>query len=221
MQQTTTIKDFRSIILDKGTRGVLLDFDNCLYIYEPCHQAALLSVKTELEKMVGKIDNFFELYKIAQSRVKARVHGQASSHSRILYFQAMFEYLGNGSMIKESLLLERLYWGEFMEGMHLVDGVHEFLSECRKNKIKIVIISDLTASIQFEKLVKLGINHLVDFMVTSEEAGAEKPDEKIFRLALEKAGLKIEDVVMVGDNLHKDIGGAQELGIKTLYIIHE
>jgi putative hydrolase of the HAD superfamily len=45
----------------------------------------------------------------------------------------------------------------------------------------------------------------VDYLVSSEEAGAEKPDPKVFELSLEKLGLKKDEVVMIGDNYEKDI----------------
>ncbi|MCK9351761.1 MAG: HAD family hydrolase [Candidatus Pacebacteria bacterium] len=217
----TAIKNFHAVSLKPDTKGVFLDFDNCLYVYEPCHRSALMSAKNEMEKIIGKSHDFFALYTTAQDRVKRRIPKAAASHSRLLYFEAMFELLGMGSMIEKSLFLENVYWKKFMEKMKLVSGVKKFLIDCKKKNIKIVIVSDLTAGIQFEKMMKLGMDHLVDFVVTSEEAGAEKPHKKIFQLALKKAGLKSHEVIMIGDSLQKDVQGAQVLGIKALQIIHE
>lgn len=217
----TAIKDFTSLRLDADIKGILLDFDNCLYIYEPCHKAALARIKTEFEGMIGQVEDFFSLYKEAQSVVKSRIHGQAASHSRVLYFQSMFELLGKGSMIGQSLLLENIYWDVFMKSMTLVKGAREFLEDCNKKGVQVIIVSDLTTSIQFAKLMKLGLSSLVNLVVTSEEAGAEKPDRRIFDLALKKSGLTYDQVIMIGDSMEKDVSGAKALGIKALHIIHE
>jgi putative hydrolase of the HAD superfamily len=216
-----TINNFRNVALTPHIKGVLLDFDNCLYLYEPCHRFALSAVKNEMEKITGKHRDFFSFYTKAQDTVKLRIPDQAASHSRVLYFQTMFESLGRGSMVEKSLFLENLYWEKFMKKMKLVSGARKFLIDCKKKDIKIVIVSDLTTSIQFKKLTKLGISHLVDFVVTSEEVGVEKPNKKIFQLALKKTGLKNDEVMMIGDNFRKDMRGAQALGIKALQIIHE
>jgi putative hydrolase of the HAD superfamily len=221
MTKSPIIKDFRTLVLAPKLKGVFLDLDNCLYRYEPCHHAALVLVKKEMEKMLGKTENFFEQYKNAQISVKKRIPKDAASHSRILYFQSMFETHGKGSMISESLELEDLYWETFMKKMVLVRGARKFLTECKKKKIQVVIVSDMTTAIQFSKLTKLRIDRFVDLVVTSEEAGVEKPDKKIFQLALEKTGLKSSEVVMIGDSFTKDIQGAEALGIDAIQIVHE
>ena len=53
-------------------------------------------------------------------------------------------------------------------------------------------------------------------MVTSEEAGAEKPAARIFETALERAGARPEEAVMVGDDPETDIAGAAALGMRSI-----
>jgi HAD superfamily hydrolase (TIGR01458 family) len=45
-----------------------------------------------------------------------------------------------------------------------------------------------------------------------------KPSAEYFSLALEGLGLKPEEVVMVGDDVEMDIGGAQKAGLKTVLV---
>ncbi len=54
-------------------------------------------------------------------------------------------------------------------------------------------------------------------MVTSEEAGAEKPDVRLFALCAEKAGCTAEECVFVGDNLKKDVAGAKNAGMHPVW----
>ena len=48
------------------------------------------------------------------------------------------------------------------------------------------VISDGITIKQWEKLIRLGLHHFFDEVVTSEEAGVAKPDERIFQLALDR-----------------------------------
>ena len=215
------IKNFNNVTLDKKIKGVLIDFDNTFYIYEPCHKEALVAVAEEMQKSIGEIEDFYDTYKKAQKIVKNRISTQAASHSRVLYFQNMFELLGKGSQPELSLRLETLYWDVFIGEMKLVPGLIKFLEKYREKGIKIVVVSDMTTSIQFKKMTTLKVVHLVDFVVTSEEAGIEKPGSAIFDVALEKAGLKPNNAIMIGDSFKKDIEGAENMGMQSLLIVHD
>jgi len=54
--------------------------------------------------------------------------------------------------------------------------------------------------------------------VTSEEAGKEKPHPYMFMLALQKLNLQTNDVCMIGDSFKKDIFGASNLNIKSIWL---
>ncbi len=69
-----------------------------------------------------------------------------------------------------------------------------------------------------ERLRRFGILQYIDLLVTSAEEGVEKPDRRIFKLALERAGCKPNEAVMVGDRLDNDIVPANELGMYTVWI---
>jgi putative hydrolase of the HAD superfamily len=57
----------------------------------------------------------------------------------------------------------------------------------------------------------------VDRLVVSEEAGASKPDPRIFEIALARAGCAAEEAVMVGDSWTNDILGARAAGIRAIW----
>ncbi|BAW31594.1 MAG TPA: TIGR02253 family HAD-type hydrolase [Methanothermobacter sp.] len=80
-----------------------------------------------------------------------------------------------------------------------------------------VISNGLTIK-QWEKLIRLGIHHFFDEVVTSEEVGFQKPDIEIFREALNRMGCKPEDSVMVGDKFREDIIGAVNAGMSAILV---
>ena len=75
----------------------------------------------------------------------------------------------------------------------------------------------MTAYIQYKKLEKLGVLKYLDFIVTSEEAGEEKPTPRFFELCVKKAGCKPEECVFIGDSLKKDVQGAADAGLAAVW----
>ena len=98
----------------------------------------------------------------------------------------------------------------------------ELLDDLRLLGIPTAIVTDLTAQIQFRKVVYFGLDHYFDYIVTSEEAGYDKPHEAPFQIALEKMRPKGNCIWMIGDNPVNDIrGGRDKINAITLQKIHE
>ena len=56
---------------------------------------------------------------------------------------------------------------------------------------------------------------MLDFSVTSAQAGKEKPHPPIFNEALGRAGVLPEEVMHVGDQLRSDVEGARSAGMRA------
>lgn len=200
-------------------RGVLIDFDNTFYEYAPCHDKAMQAVYAWLRSRHElSYDAFLLRYKVSQKEVKGRTSSQAASHSRLLYFQNLLESLEGRTNVKDALIIETMYWDTFIRAIEIRSDIANFLMKCKENNIKICLVTDLTASVQFRKMSSTGVDKMVDFVVTSEEAGVEKPHENIFLLALNKLQLEKHEVLMIGDDIAKDIDGAKAIGIKTFLV---
>jgi putative hydrolase of the HAD superfamily len=65
---------------------------------------------------------------------------------------------------------------------------------------------------------KLGLEGYLDFVVTSQEAGADKPKPPIFLAALDRAGVEAFEAFHVGDQYQLDIVGARGAGINPILI---
>lgn len=203
--------------------AILFDTDNTLYPYDPAHLAAQAAVREKVISTLSiKPEDFDKAVKDARNQVKARLKHTASSHSRLLYMQRMLEIMGLGSQVLLALDFEQTYWRTFLTNAILFDEVKELLDEVRMLGIPTAIVTDLTAQIQFRKVVYFGLDHYFDYIVTSEEAGFDKPHEAPFQIALEKMRPKGDCIWMVGDNPVNDIRGAREkINAVTLQKIHE
>jgi len=68
---------------------------------------------------------------------------------------------------------------------------------------------------------ELGLADRVDFIVTSAELRAEKPDRAIFDRALFRAGVPAEQALHVGDHLDHDVRGALGAGMRAALLDRE
>lgn len=200
----------------------LFDTDNTLYPYDIAHNAAQSAVR---EKVVSRFsiskDDFDKAFTEARSQVKDRLKNTASSHNRLLYLQRMLEIMGLGSQVLLALDFEQTYWRTFLSNAVLFDGVKELLDDIRLIGIPTAIVTDLTAQIQFRKVVYFGLDYYFDYIVTSEEAGFDKPNKAPFQIALEKMRPKGDCIWVIGDNPINDIqGGRDQINAVTLQKIH-
>ena len=70
-----------------------------------------------------------------------------------------------------------------------------------------------------KRLKAWGILRFFDVIAPSAELGMAKPDPAIFLWALQEAGCKPENAVMIGDRIDNDILPAQALGMKAVRVL--
>ena len=204
--------------------AVLMDIDNTIYAYDPAHAAASDAAMRKTMHLLGVKQSEFEpAYKEASREVKQILGKTAASHSRLLYFARMLERLGMKSQPLMALDLEQTYWRNFLSASKLFPQLKEFLEDLRGAGIPLAAVTDLTAQIQFRKLIYFGVDHNFDYIVTSEQAGVEKPEAKPFQMALERLAVpEGKPVWFVGDDAVKDIAGAKAaIGAVTLQKLHD
>lgn len=197
-------------------KAVIFDLDNTLYAYDPLDGEA----RARLREMVcGRLGvtarQYDEAYEFGRSETKRQLGDVGASHNRLLYCQKALEYLGVRPM-PLSLEMYETYWGVFLEKMVLYDGVRGFVDHMHERGIRMMICTDLTAHIQHRKIEALGLTEDISYLVTSEEAGEEKPCPKIFALCLRKLGLSPGEVCYIGDSPVKDIDGARAAGMSAI-----
>ena len=194
-------------------KGILLDLDNTLYNYDAAHQYALDEVLTRFSVRYGLTSNdAYKLYDQSKLMNHRQLTLTAASHSRLFYFQKMLELIGAFD-IAECLQVDDQYWHFFLSTIKPEPHAMEMLSEIQVPKC---VVTDFTAEPQFKKLMRLEMDPWIDHLVTSEEAGVEKPHPFIYMLALNKLGMKPNEVIMIGDSYEKDCLGASALGIDSI-----
>lgn len=199
-------------------KAAIFDLDDTLYNYKEINKLAereLCEYTCTLLKISEQ--KFCEAFEYGRKATKEGLDDCAAQHNRMLYCQKTLEYL----KIKPTLYaleMYDIYWDTMLENMVLNEGVIELFELLKERGLKIGICTDLTAHIQHRKIRKLGIDKYIDCIVSSEEVGREKPDPRMFNLCLMKLNVQPEEVIYIGDNLKKDIIGAQNVGIESFWL---
>ena len=82
-------------------------------------------------------------------------------------------------------------------------------------KYKLGIIANQSRDV-LQLLDKFKLRDLFKVIILSSEVNIQKPDPKIFQLAIDLAANNSKYYVMIGDRLDTDIGPANKLGMKTI-----
>ena len=201
--------------------AVFFDLDDTLYDYMPCHKSALSACFDMFSRRYRNISkrSFIENFDIARNEIKKELKGTASSHNRILYFQRMIERMFNTFDSRIIISLYKTYWDTFFKNMKLRKDAVPTLKELKRRGKKIAIVTDMTTYIQIIKIKKLGLDRFIDYVVTSEEVGNDKPNPEMFLLAANRVKVSPERILMVGDNPENDVEGANIVGIHTALIV--
>jgi len=83
--------------------------------------------------------------------------------------------------------------------------------------IRAAVISNSNGSVR-SILTELGLARHLEFVLDSAELGVEKPDPRIFRLALARAGVEPADAVYIGDLYSVDVLGARQVGMEGILL---
>lgn len=100
----------------------------------------------------------------------------------------------------------------------LLPGARELLDFLR-GKARLGIITNGFTAMQQARLEHCGVADLFDPLVISEQVGFAKPDPAIFHHAFTQLGSPAKSsILMVGDNPHSDVLGAQNAGIASCWL---
>jgi putative hydrolase of the HAD superfamily len=99
----------------------------------------------------------------------------------------------------------------------LFPGTHEVLDYLTEKQYKLHIITNGFNEVQFIKLKNSKLEHYFSKVVTSENAGAQKPHPEIFHYALSSVHARKQESLMIGDDLTGDIIGAKKYGIDQVF----
>ena len=87
-----------------------------------------------------------------------------------------------------------------------------------QGRYRLALVTNGAPDLQREKLTGAGLAPYFTTVVVSGEVGVGKPDPRIFLRALADVAVDAADAIVVGDHRVRDIGGAQQAGLRGVWI---
>ena len=138
--------------------------------------------------------------------------------SRRFWHDVYTIFLGDLGISDANGLIDRMY-AEFTDlaNYALFEDVRPALERLRAAGLRLGVVSNFEEWLE-QLLEDLGVSSFFEVQVISGVEGMEKPDPRIFRLAMERAGVSPEVSVYVGDNPEFDVGPAAAVGMFPVLI---
>ena len=96
-------------------------------------------------------------------------------------------------------------------------GTADLLAALERREYVLGVISNSNGTVE-GFLEKAGLGRYLAFVIDSAVVGFEKPDPRIFRLALERAGVEPAHATHIGDLYHIDVRGAEAAGLNAILL---
>lgn len=193
-------------------KAVLFDLDDTLIsrkkMFEPFSEAFVRDLFPEAT----------ELRRAELLRVLRKLDDDGNARRPELFYR-LCEQTGTALPAVQDMIA---YWNtRFPQFMVVENGVHALLRMLREKGVKLALVTNGDSVLQNGKIDAARLRDCFDAIVVSGDYPFEKPDRRIFALALGKLGVGAKEALFVGDNLINDIHGAQQAGIAGVWINFE
>ncbi len=112
-------------------------------------------------------------------------------------------------------LLAQLFRGISRKRLQLYPGVRETLNRLRP--LRFGAVSDAQTAYAHAELNAVGLIDYFDTIVISGRYGYRKPDARLFEQALLAMHIPAHEVLYIGNDMYRDIYGAQQAGLKAIF----
>jgi 2-haloalkanoic acid dehalogenase type II len=198
-----------------GIKAVSFDVDGTLWDFEGVMRRSLHYVLKELRKSDLTAARMLTVEKMIEIRDKVanELKGKVIDLEKVRLeaFRRTLREVGRPNDALASHLNEVFFKHRF-EDVKLFDDTIPTLKTLQ-SKYTIGLVSNSTGCPQ-----QGGLKSIFKFLVFSRDCGVEKPDARIFQIALEKVGCSSGQFLHVGDSLQYDVLGASKAGIKCVWL---
>ena len=191
-------------------QGVVFDLDNTLLDFMKMKRQA---VRAGIESMIEagltvdqdkSVDRIFELY-------------EAKGWENQQIFDIFLEEI-HGKVDAKFLAAGIVAYRRAREAnLKVYPNVNQTLVSLGKMGLKLAIVSDAPRREAWMRIFYLNLHHVFDIVLTFDDTGVRKPSPKPFEMALDQLSVKADEAIMIGDWPERDVEGAKQLGIKTIY----
>lgn len=195
-----------TVLLDAG--GVLLDLDY-----------AFLKRLLVARRVATTVEALSESESIARTTIDRRVReGGRTSEAWRDYFRILLTRVGAPPDGAEEII-DALAEAHHRVGLWTVaiEGAVETVRELKDAGYRLGVVSNAEGRVERD-LEGAGFAGLFETVVDSHLVGVEKPDPRIFHIAMERMSVASETAVFLGDVPSVDVAGARAAGLTPLLL---
>ncbi|MBX2991505.1 MAG: HAD-IA family hydrolase [Bacteroidetes bacterium] len=191
-------------------KAVIFDLDNTLVDFMAMKRQAITAA----------IDSMIDAgLKLSREEVQARI--DAIYKERGIEFQNVFDQLLYDifQKVDYKILSAGIIAYRRAREAALVPYPHVNLTlvSLVKRGLKLAVISDAPSREAWLRLCYLNLHHMFDHVITFDDTGERKPSPVPFLKALELLQVQPHEAIMVGDWAERDMVGAAQVGITTVF----
>ena len=203
---------------------LFFDLDHTLWDFDANAEESLAELYDffQLEaKAIGPFNKFYSIYLNHNLTLWSRFEkGYITTEE--LKWRRMWRTLLDFQIADEKLAKDMSEY--FLEVLPTKKKVFEYTFEILEyltdKKYALHLITNGFEKTQRIKLESSGLTKYFKNIITSEISNSVKPKKEIFEYAVNKAHGKIEESIMIGDNLNADILGAKNAGMDSVFVNH-
>jgi putative hydrolase of the HAD superfamily len=158
-------------------------------------------------------------FQLSAEEIRRRI--DAIYAERGIEFQNVFDQLlfNEFSKIDHKILASGIIAYRRAREAALVLYPHVYLTliELMKMNLRLAVVSDAPGREAWLRLCYLNLHHLFDAVVTYDDTQTRKPNPEPFVEALKRLGVRAEEALMIGDWAERDVVGAAQVGMKTVF----
>jgi len=205
-------------------KHLFFDLDHTLWDFDANARETLLELYEVFDlsaRVFAPFDDFYRRYLYHNEILWDRYH-KGLIKADELKWKRMWRTLLDFKIGDEPL--SKAMSGRFLELLPtkkiLFPHTREILDYLLNKKYVLHLITNGFENTQQSKISNSGLGHYFTHLVTSETSNSLKPQKEIFEYAMNKAGAKLEESIMIGDNQEADIQGAINAGTDSVLINH-
>ncbi len=195
-------------------KAILVDVDNTLFDFEG---SALLALEKSAERYNIKLpDNILSIFIKHNNELWNEIENKTLTFPELqrLRFDRIFKeaHIDNIDGYEFELTFDEVFEDCTVE----IEGARAMLSYLSE-RYTLAIASNASRKQQMKRLESTGLIKYFDYIFTSEELNAAKPDLLFYKRIIDSLGIKPDEALMIGDSLKADIIGAKNAGLHTMW----
>lgn len=194
-------------------KAIFLDIDDTVFNFKKCSESALKETFSTLNLEYNK--NVFESFSLIDEHLWKQQKEELLTVAEVLDIR--FVQLSDTLGLDYDSNLAKEYFGSLLGEQYIMEpGIEAVLKEISSDYI-IYAASNGVLTMQKNRLQLSGLQEYFTDLYVSDDIGYAKPNINFFTESMDRAKLKPNEILMIGDSLVSDIAGARGAGIDSVW----